>query len=259
MQTISILGSGWLGWPLAISLKQQNFEVKLSTTTTEKTAKIAGAQLPAYLIDINVFSPRLHEFLQADILIININRQPLESFKNLIPLIEQSCVKNIIFTSSTSVYQNVDRIVDESDEFINPQSSLYQIECLLQQNPHFQTTVLRLAGLIGGQRHPGRFFRSGKLLSQPEAAVNLAHRDDCIAVVEGVINNELWGETFNVCADSHPKKRDYYRQAAIAFGSQPPLIDESNLTANKIVSNAKIKAVLGHTVTFFDVMDFEKI
>ena len=52
MKNISILGCGWLGEPLAISLLEAGYSVKGSTTTESKLATLEASQIEAYLIDI---------------------------------------------------------------------------------------------------------------------------------------------------------------------------------------------------------------
>ncbi|SMG63646.1 [similarity to] dTDP-glucose 4,6-dehydratase, partial [methanotrophic bacterial endosymbiont of Bathymodiolus sp.] len=64
--------------------------------------------------------------------------------------------------SSTSVYANLNTIVNEEEGAELGQSALYQIEQLFSNNTHFLTTVVRFSGLIGYKRHPGRVFCAGK-------------------------------------------------------------------------------------------------
>lgn len=88
-----------------------------------------------------------------------------------------------------------------------------QIEAFFRSSPKIETTILRVASLIGYSRHPSRFFASGKVIKDPDGYVNLIHRDDCIAIITQLIDDDIWGEAFNCCTDTHSKKRDHHPKA----------------------------------------------
>ncbi len=71
-QTISILGCGWLGAPLAYSLLKKGFDVKGSTTSVEKVALLKESGIEPFLINIENLQINIDEFLKAEILIIAI-------------------------------------------------------------------------------------------------------------------------------------------------------------------------------------------
>ena len=71
MKTISILGCGWLGKLLAISLISRGFLVKGSTTSNEKLKVLSSDNIIPFLIDISQ-KEISSEFLDSDILIIAI-------------------------------------------------------------------------------------------------------------------------------------------------------------------------------------------
>ena len=87
MKNISILGCGWLGAPLAISLLEAGYSVKGSTTTESKLATLEASQIEAYLIDIAEFE-EYDAFLNTDILIIAITSKDIDAFESLIAQIE---------------------------------------------------------------------------------------------------------------------------------------------------------------------------
>jgi hypothetical protein len=100
--------------------------------------------------------------------------------------------------------------------------------------------------LIGYGRHPGRFFRKGRLIQNPDSHVNLIHRDDCIEIISRIIKKEVWGEVFNCCADTHPTKREFYTQAAKSIGLTAPDFEYSGTNSFKIISNEKVKRILNY-------------
>ena len=254
-QTISILGSGWLGLPLAKHLAKQGHTVNLSTRDTTKFPTLQRVGATPCLFDIEQITPDMIGFLQANLLIINITSKSQTGFQNLIERIVQSPIKHLIFISSTSVYQNNNMLVTEAEGAESSASALYQIEQCFQQCSHFDTTILRLSGLIGYQRHPGRFFTKGKTVPNPDAPVNLIHRDDCIGMIVAIIEQGAWGEVFNGCADSHPTKRDFYRYASKLLNQAPPAFADSTQNQYKMVSNDKIKTQLGYQLIYPDLMN----
>ena len=56
INTISILGSGWLGLPLATQLYKQGFHVKTSTRHRERFSEISTAGASAFYVDIDQIS-----------------------------------------------------------------------------------------------------------------------------------------------------------------------------------------------------------
>ena len=252
---ISVMGSGWLGLPLAKHLVESGYCVNLSTRNKSKFSllKLAGAR--PFIFEIDDINDQMAEFLIADTLIINITSKALTSFQSLIPFIAQSPIKHVLFISSTSVYKNNNRVVTEDDGDESAESPLYHIEQSFQNCPDFDSTILRLSGLIGYQRHPGKFFADNKPVLNPNAPVNLIHRDDCIGLIITIIKKSAWREVFNGCADTHPKKRDFYGYARQLLNEPPPLFAESTENQYKIVSNDKIKAQIGYEFLYPDLMN----
>ena len=146
--------------------------------------------------------------------------------------------------------------MSEEDEVI-PDHPLVVIEGLFTQNGNFDSTILRFAGLVGYDRHPGRFFRGGKKIANPDSGVNLIHRDDCINIIERIVVGDIWGETFNACADTHPGKREFYTRAARQLRAPAPVFDETGVNSFKLIDNRKLKQVLGYEFIHPDLMALE--
>lgn len=268
--TISILGCGWLGLELGKSLVQKGFQVKGSTTTTEKLSIIEAAGIAPYLIQVSatVMGDEVAAFFNTDLLVLNIppsRRNPNivvehpKQVQAILEILRKSQVQKLIFISSTGVYGNENRVVTEADS-LNPErnsgKALVQVEQLLQKQTDVQVTILRLAGLVGGNRKAGKFLAGRKDIPNGDAFVNLVHRVDCIGVIEKVIELERWGAVYNVCADQHPRKRAYYKYQARKEGLEPPTFKVDAETAYKIVANDKVKMELGYQFQFPDPMEF---
>jgi len=245
-KVISILGSGWLGLPLAEYFVSLGHAVKASTTTKHRLETLSALHIEPYLVDIGQLGANIQSFLQANILIINITSKNTDDFINLIKVIEISAIEQVIFISSTSVYANLNKTVTEDDIDALVESPLLSIENLFRESVKFKTTIVRFAGLIGYRRNPGNFFKSGRTVDQPDANVNLIHRDDCIEIINQIIVQGIWGEVFNGCADSHPTKKEYYTQAAINCGNSVPVFNNTMAKSFKIICNQKLKRMLNY-------------
>jgi len=260
MQKISLLGCGWLGLPLAKSLLEKGFLVNGSTTSEEKISILKSAGIRPFLISLggNEMSSEIDLFLKfSEILIVAIppklRSDPSENFvakiQNLIPFIEKSSIKKVVFISSTSVYADDNATVTEMT-IPHPTTEngkqLVATELLLQSNKNFQTTIVRFGGLIGENRHPITFLSGRKNIENPDAPINLIHQEDCIGIIESIIKKECWNETFNAVAPFHPTRKNYYTQKAIEMNLPLTEFDESKPSFGKTITSNKVDLILNY-------------
>lgn len=260
MIKISFLGCGWLGVPLAKALVENGFSVNGSTTSTEKLLTLENAGIFPFLIELGEGSinGNVSEFLEgSQVLIIDIPPKlrgtATENFvakiKNLIPFIEKSGIKKVVFVSSTSVYSDENKLVTE-ETIANPDTEsgkqLVACEQLLQHNSHFETTVLRFGGLIGFDRNPIRYLAGRTNIENPNAPINLIHQEDCIGILLKIIEANCWGETFNAVAPFHPNREDYYTQKAKEYDLELPIFATSKPSIGKTILSNKLEKVLNY-------------
>jgi UDP-N-acetyl-D-mannosaminuronate dehydrogenase len=71
---ISLLGCGWLGFPLALDLISRGFIVKGSTTSPQKIPLLKASGIDPILVQFDQFHPEpdLNELLDGDILIVSV-------------------------------------------------------------------------------------------------------------------------------------------------------------------------------------------
>ena len=254
---ISILGCGWYGKALAVSLLQNGIAVKGSATSVEKLASLAAEGISPYLVqfdaDIDNFDPA---FFEGDILVIAIPPKLrkgetaafLPKIRQIIRAILQHQVKKVIYISSTGVYGDQNAEVDElSDPQPDTESGMKLLEAdqLFQNETAFKTTIIRFGGLIGPGRHPGRFFAGKKDVPNGLAPVNLIHLEDCVGITTAVIKKDAFGYLFNACSPDHPQKALFYYEAARKGGfAVPEFISE--LGSWKVVNSINLKAVLDY-------------
>jgi nucleoside-diphosphate-sugar epimerase len=232
----------------------QGYRLKISTTSPHRLSKLAALPGEACIVDIAKPLDDIDAFLQSDTLVVNITSKDIEGFERLVRKIETSEIRAVLFVSSTSVYPVKCKVVSETAGEESPDHPLVIIENLFRQSGQFRTTVVRFAGLIGGSRHPGRFFRGGKVVRNPDANVNLIHRDDCINILDRIVANGIWGETFNACADSHPSKREFYSRAAKMAAAPLPNFEDCDDRPFKVIDNRKLKRVLDYEFLHPDLM-----
>ena len=181
----------------------------------------------------------------------------IESLKDEI---KKAGVKKVIFTSSTSVYPEVNGVVTEADDLEPSKDSgkaLRIAEGLLMNQNGFQTTVLRLAGLVGFDRNPRQFLKKRRVIHKVNSPVNLVHRDDCIRVITLILEKNLWGEIFNVCSDEHPLRTDFYKKEAELADIDIHDIDMQRNADYKIVSNKKLKEITGYNFIYPDPLSMD--
>lgn len=261
IKRISLLGTGWLGMPLAERLINIGYVVKGSTTSSVRLAELTQASLQPFVINLETPDQNPSDFFNSNTLIINIPNRNILGFTQLINLIEYSPIQHVLFISSTSVYASSNQTIKESDSLEIESKPLRQIEKLFIDNPNFKTTIVRFGGLIGGSRHPGKFFKRGVPAKNPRSFVNLIHLDDCINIIEQLIEKDIWQQSFNCCSDSHPTKRDFYTKAASSCGLNKPIFEEAAKDEFKIISNSKIKKYLNYRFVHHDLMklDFNRL
>lgn len=233
-KTISILGCGWFGLPLAKHLIGKGYLVKGSTTTTEKIPNLKEAGIIPYLINLeDEITAQSLDFFSSDILLCCIppKRDPLvlakypEKITKMMDAATIGKVKEIIFISSTSVFGDHNQIYTELH---SPQPDsisgniLLEAEIYLRENTAIRSTIVRFSGLFGPGRDPGRFFAGKTSIPNGEAGVNLIELTDCIGIVTAILQQEKYGLTYHACSPDHPTRSSFYTIAAKKSGLELP-------------------------------------
>ena len=252
IKKISILGCGWLGFPLAISLMEQGLSVSGSIRKSEKKALLKSKKINPFIIDIDQEELIDSGFFNAEILIIAIPSKSTKGFQNLIAQIERSSVKKVIFISATSVYPSSDILIIEEHKKLD--TPLASIEKLFFSNTNFDTTILRFGGLFGANRNPGNFFKDGRIIKNPEGVVNMIHQDDCIGIILKIIEQGVSNIVFNACADTHPTRRVFYTKMKTELGFEVPVFEENQPIEMKKISSEKLKSMLNYSFKYNDLL-----
>lgn len=251
-QTISIIGFGWLGLPLAQKLQAKGYSVIGSTTSHDKLTKLDKMGVDCRLLNLTPHpeGSAFNDLFTKDILIINIpprTRKLPETFhpeqiKFLKAMAIQGGVKQIIYVSATSVYPDENQKARETDNLTHENTgnkALWNAENLLWKDKSYDLTVIRFGGLLGVDRIPGKYF-SGKENVNGNTPVNYIHRDDAVNMVIHLLEKNLWNQTFNGVSPEHPIRRDIYEKNASEIGFPPPVSYLEEIPPYKVIVADKI-------------------
>jgi len=272
LPTIAVLGCGWLGLPLARALVAEGYAVVGSTTTPGQLLKLRHAGITPFLLRLStgglsvIDQDTLHALLTGvSVLVLNVppaRRGASGAYLDLLrPVHEavQACgVQHVLFVSSTGVYADESRLMQEGDALASPEASsdLLRAENLFAAADLAErTTILRLGGLIGPQRPPGRFLAGRENVANGQAPVNLIHLADCIGLISRIISQHEWGRTFNACAAHHPTRQEFYTLAAQHLGLTPPAFDPADTSSGKQVASTLVRQTTGYTFRFDDLIE----
>lgn len=227
-----IIGCGWLGLPLAEYLLQRGYEVAGSVRSSEKMLELECTGIDLFLYDGVVHCDIPLQLRDADRVVVNFPPSKSTDYASQIrSLLSQFSSKtNIIFTSSTGVYAGTGRL-DETGEVAEDHPVRLAEKEVERSGMNY--TILRLAGLIGGERHPVKHL-SGKAVDNGQQVVNLVHREDVIRAIELAIMVKSSDSIFNISYPEHTTRKAYYTAKANEFGIDPPMFTTSDVVGKEI-------------------------
>ena len=238
---IFIIGCGWLGLPLAISLKNAGHTVMGSTRDASRQmeagdgatagdvgsstrAKSKFKELEAHGLRPFTFDfdhPDSGAMPSADVVIITVPPSSSTEYIRALSVITRHIDPNchLIFCSTTSVYGEQDDLLCTEDMLSpgdlssvdnpdlarhgTPRKVLIEAEGIISE--HKNHTILRLAGLYGPGRHPVKYLSGRSGLSKPNAPVNLIHQSDIIQLVHALIQADVQADVDNVRSGQQQK------------------------------------------------------
>ena len=249
--SISILGCGWYGLALAKSLLEKGYQVKGSSTSTEKLQSFEKSGIEGYRVKFSaedsIYDP---EFFQSDVLFIAIppkrksgeaNYYP-QKIESICKAVAKSKIKHLILISSTGVYANTGRELNELDT-PEPDSdsgkALLAAENIVRTQKSYTITILRFGGLFGPDRNPGKFLKHKRSISNGLAPVNMIHLNDCLAISHAILEQKAFGKIYNACSPEHPSRIDFYTyHTSLIHEAAPDFIQE--LKEWKIVNSINL-------------------
>ncbi|SFC89347.1 Nucleoside-diphosphate-sugar epimerase [Flexibacter flexilis DSM 6793] len=261
MKKITVVGCGWLGWPLAQTLQQKGYSVSGTVRTPDKCAALQAAnpQITMWVWDTNDFTQQINSSLlaQTQTLIIcyppTRGAAPTQYAQNLERVLQcamENGVQEVIFTSSTSVYPDLPQIFTETSDTNGGSAAILEAEKICQLYSKFlKINILRLGGLLAADRNPARYLNPDRM-PNGNASVNFVHRQDVIGVILALLEKNIAGQILNVVADLHPLRRDFYAYACPKIGRVcPPFPSDQNLF-NRLIVNDLLKEKLAYQFLF---------
>lgn len=259
---ISIIGCGWLGLPLAKKLITEGYTVKGSTTSKDKLITLRNASIDAYLISLNEnnISGNYSKFLsESETIIIsippglrrNVVKNHVAELKHLVTAIESHNIKNVLYIGSTSVFMDEEGfpVIDENTEpntTLSGSKQLIAIEQLLLNNSNFNTTILRFGGLFDQKRHPAKKLSGKKNILNPNAPINLIHKNDCINIILSLLEQNVWNISLNAAHPKHPDKETYYSDYCERYNLYLPTFNNEIESKGKIIDSSKLVQLLNY-------------
>lgn len=259
MSKILIVGLGFVGEPLAEALCVAGHEVIGLTHTSESLVRLSASSAAqvrqADVSDLASLQQVVPEPVDWIIHCASSGRGGADQYrrvyrdglKNLSALCPQA---RILFTSSTSVYAQVDgELVDETSPAVPDRETgqvLRETEALALASGGL---VTRLAGIYG----PGRSFILLKYLNGTAVIegdggryLNQAHCWDIVSALQHLLETNAQG-IFNVVDSTPQTQRDIYEALASHFEGDlppqaPPDYERKRGWTHKRVSNAKLRA-----------------
>lgn len=242
---VVVVGCGWLGSQLAQQLANDGHQVAASRRTAEAAGTLPVNVLSLVLDLSDVPDTTKLQPLFADAIVVcavapgirSGQSHYVEALQQLARIIITSGSRQVIHFSSSGIYQGLSGVVDETaalQEADARVSILLQGEQALQQ---FEPTVtLRLAGLMGPGRHPGR-FTAGKQLPDADGPVNMIHAWDVISAVKLVMAASPCRGLYNLSSPETETRRTFYHTAALLAGQQSASF--SDVTTTRKVAAGK--------------------
>jgi len=270
---VLVIGAGYIGLPLSLELARLGHDVTAVKRSPDDTGRLAGAGVK--MIQADVTQPESLKNLQPPydwvVNLVSSNKGGpeeyraiyLEGTKNLIHALSGNPPKRYVYSSSTSVYAQIDGSAVKESSPTEPTSEtgkiLVETEKLLLDAAHnqkFPAIILRVAGIYGPDR--GHLFRQflkneAKIPGKGDRLINMVHQDDVVGAIVAALKSGRVGEVYNVVDDEPVAQVHFFRWLSETLGKyMPPFVDEESLgprkrgASHKKIQNRRLKMELGY-------------
>lgn len=274
---VLIVGCGYVGLPLGIELARQGHAVFGLRRTHVGADELSQAGITP--LSGNITKPEdLSQLPGPFDWVVNTASSTrggleeyrqvfLEGSRHLIDWLACTPPKKLVYTSSTSVYGQMDGSLVKESSPTEPASPTSRVLVEAEQlwtdaarAGRIPAVVLRVAGIYGPER--GHLFlqylrNEARIAGKGERFINMIHRDDLVGVIMAALQNSRPGEVYNAVDDEPVTQLHFFRWLSETLGKwMPPFAtDAENATrkrglTNKKVSNRKLKMELGYVFKY---------
>ncbi len=269
MQSVAVVGCGYVGTALARLLVGAGRTVVGTTTTPSRVDELTAAGVTPRLVKIEQ-ADALHDAVtgcDAVVLAVGAGRKSdyravyVEGARAVLHAAADTGVRRILYTSSTRVYGRDDGgWVDEASP---PEPAdekgrlLLEAECVLldglQGRPGVSAAAVRIGGIHGPQRDLVARIKAaaGSEKDGGGRYLNLVHINDVVSALAALVDSPFTG-VLNLCGDEPETRRELYDRV-IAAGGLPAVRwkpDPGGVEhRGKRVRNDLIKKTLGLTLS----------
>lgn len=241
MKMIGIVGLGWLGTPLANNWALKGYKV-WGTTRDANRERFQTLSDQVEVLEWPDGDPQLLEekLSITDILYLTLPPSAFEGksvsvVKNLLEKVQENGM--VVYTSSIGVYASKEGEINENSP-LNEDHKVVQTEQVLAASKVKKKAIVRLGGLIGGNRHPVHFLNQ-KININPDSWVQLIGRNDCVKVLSQLGNIEENSLIMNLVHPDLISRKEYYTKVAQHLQvKEPEFSDEqTDINPRKVKSN----------------------
>ena len=257
-----IFGLGFTAQTLAHAAMKQGYNVSGTTRSEDKCTSLKAQGIHAYLFD------QITPEILADTTHILSSIPPQEAGDIVLPLIPkaQSLMPYLAYFSTTGVYGDyAGAWVDETSEL---RSNNARLQRRVQAEQAWQARgghIFRLAGIYGPGRNALEDVRAGdaRRIDKPGQVFSRIHVEDIAQMALASMQKPNPGAVYNVCDDEPAAAHEVVAYACELLGQTPPPLipfeqaafspmGREFYSANRRVSNRRIKQELGLTLTYPD-------
>jgi nucleoside-diphosphate-sugar epimerase len=255
MPRILIAGCGYVGEAVADRFHELGWEVEGWTASAETAARLSDKPFTVRAVDITAAV----EPGSFDVVVYSVSsrggdeheyrRLYFDGARNVLGAFPEA---TLLFTSSTSVYGQIDGSVVDETSAAEPRHAKGQV---LRETEDLVLAARGIVARLGGIHGPGRSFfltrfLDGSLSDADDRLINQVHRDDIVSALQLLVDrrSECQGEVFNVVGDEPITAREAFtwlgsrfgkRQSATSGAARP----SQRARTNKRVSNRKLRAL----------------
>lgn len=257
---VLIIGAGYIGEAVA-SLLSDKTPVVLTTKSHERAKYLIQKYPFTYVFDVDNL-PQLQELVSdQDAIIVTLGAKSQDDYEstylkaalNLREILaENDSVKQIIYTSSSSVYgDHAGQVVTESSAThpSNEQTAILKEaeEVFLSlQSPNRNVCIFRLSEIYGPGREISlriKHYKGKKAPGDGLQPTNMIHQEDVAKAICFALKHRIHG-IYNLCDDDHMSRKNLYdkvsSQCNLPYVEFDPSL-RSMHQGKKVLSNFKIK------------------